>query len=52
MVAVDYCFFTDNAEEGVTDTENERQYATILVAKEKSTKMIFADVVHQKGVDP
>ena len=52
MVAIDYCVFTDNAEEGVTDTENERQYATILVAKDKSTKMIFADVVHQKGVDP
>ncbi len=52
VVAVDYCFFTDNADEGTDPTERERQFVTISVAKDKRTRMMFADVVHQKGADP
>ena len=49
VVACDYAFFRDGAAPASVDDEDS---APIIITKCDDTKMIFADVVFHKGVDP
>ena len=50
VITCDYGFFTDGV--GELSAAEQEKYAPILVMRDKGLGMVFADVVHHKGVDP
>lgn len=50
LVAFDYCFFHDS-DTHIAPEVLEKTHAPILVAKDKGTEMLFADVLQRRGAN-